>query len=240
MRRIGLSILSVISAFALSGITVTTAQATEGPFYRVNGTRLLKGEKRAITGSTAKEYVLTAGEIQIKSKHSKLKESNILGSTGANAGEGEDTIVYEENSVTGNGKNCTLGTFTTAVDTHHLDYVAKEKTGVFADLIVPAAGTVVGRVKFTGECIVAETTLEGTLAAEVWSGGSPVISGSEPAEATSGELNFPATAIKAVFRESEGSLTEFKPSLKAFGKAATLVGRTTIEAGGAKFGVFGK
>jgi hypothetical protein len=232
MNRVRLGLLVTLAVFVATTVGAAAAEATEGPFSKIEGTRLLAGEKHATAGSTSKEYVFKAGTIEIKSKKSKLKGANFLGSTGANAGSSEGIVEFEENTVVGNGTGCKVGTIQLEPATGVLGFANKERTGTLFIFFKPVKGTVFVTITFTGTCTVPSTTVAGSVAAEAFSSTSgAVVVGSEPATAEFGEVNFPATSIKSAFTESGGTLTEVKPKLEAFGLTSTLVGRSKVGSG---------
>jgi hypothetical protein len=236
MKRIRIIILAALAILALGAIAAAAAEATEGPFWKVEGARLLAGEKHPLESRELKEFVFKAGAIEIKCAQHKLNKAFLLGSTGANAGSGEAITELEGCTVSGNGAGCKISgnKITTNVLSKTLDYANTARTGIILIFFKPVKGTIIAEIKFEGECTILSTTFEGSFAGEVWSGGKAVEVGSEPAAALTGEFNFPAVAITKDFIEKEGKLEEVKPSFKAFGKAATLVGRNEIKLTGVK------
>jgi hypothetical protein len=238
MQRTRSIVLAALVVLALGAITATAAQATEGPFYKVEGARLLVGEKQPLEGKIAKDYVLTAGPVTITCKAQKLKNAELIGSTGANGGSSLETVEFETCAVAGNGANCKLKspTIPTEPVANTLDFANTARTGIILIFFRPAKGSVFTKIQFANdaECTLPSTSVEGTTAAEAWSGGAAVSVGSEPASAVAGEVNFPVVAITKDFVEVGGTLKEVIPSLKAFGKAASLVGRSEIKITGGK------
>jgi hypothetical protein len=228
----------VLAALALSAVASASASAAEGPFFKVAGTRLASGSTRSIINTAAsKNFVLKAGTDVVTC--TKVKTSTaagaaaILGSTGANAGKDDEIVEFSGCTVAGNGTPCAVTEPIVANTKTTLAYSASAKTGVILDLFEPASGTTFTTISFTGSgCEVTSTKVEGTVAAEAWTGGAAISVGSEPAEAKVGELNYPATAIKKAWTEASGTLTEHAVSLKAFGVAASLEGRATFDLNG--------
>jgi hypothetical protein len=239
MRRTRIIFLATVVTLALGAIAASAAQATEGPFYKVEGVRLLAGEKLAVEGKIAKEYVLSAASVKISCTAQKLKEAELIGSTGANAATGNDVSEFENCSVAGNGAGCKLKNTTIATEstTKTFDFSVLARIGILF-FIRPTKGSVFAKIQFANdaECTLPSTSIEGTTEAEVWSGGKAVEVGSEPASAASIEINFPATPATKGFIEEGGALKEVKPSLKAFGKAASLIGRSEIKSASGKNG----
>jgi hypothetical protein len=129
MRQIKLLALAALAVCALGATVVSTAQAIEGPFYKLcepktggkfednecskEGTtkafekvRLLEGENRALEAALSEEYTLKSTGITIKCKGTKLESAWLLGSTGASAGSSLETVVFEKCTVTENGEPC--------------------------------------------------------------------------------------------------------------------------------------
>jgi hypothetical protein len=230
MHRIKPAALAALAVFVVAAIGASAAEATEGPYYKIEGTRLLSGASVGISGKTSKEYILKAGTIEIKSKKSKLTGASFLGSTGANAGSSEEVIEFEENAVVGNGAACKVGTITTAAVSNTLAFANTARTGTLLVFFAPVKGTVFASITFTGTCTIASTSVSGTVAAEAFSStGAAIVVGAEPGPAVTGEVNFPTTTLKSAFIESGGVLSaDQKPKLEAFGLAATLVGKTVV------------
>jgi hypothetical protein len=248
MNRFRIVILAITVSLAASAAMAVAAQAEEGPFYKISGVRLAAGQEKSTTSALSKEYVLTAATDVIDCKKMELENGKVIGSTGANAGTSSEVIVYRECSVTGNGTPCEPfseknagtpepGVIRTNAVKNSLAFTNKaSKVGeVLLTVFQPASGAVFVTVKFKGTgCKVTSTAVEGKegVAAEDWSTGATpeaVKVGSEPVRAVTGEVRFPATPIKEDFIETGGLRAAVKPSLKAFGVAATLVGRSTVE-----------
>jgi hypothetical protein len=239
MKRTRIIALTALAVLALGAITATAAQAVEGPFYKLEGARLLAGEKKAIEGIALKDYVLTAGPVTITCKAQKLqKGAALIGSTGANAGTSAETVDFETCAVAGNGANCKLKSPVIGTEpvANTLDFANTGRTGIILIFFRPAKGSVFTKIQFANdaECTLPSTSVEGTTAAEAWSGGAAIEVGKEPAKKVEGEVNFPAKAITKDFVEVGGKLFEVKSSLKAFGKEATLVGRSEVKLAGGK------
>jgi hypothetical protein len=220
MRFISRSALgALVAMFAMSAVGATAASAAEGPFYKITGVRLLAGESREVKAKLeSKEFIFIQQTfIWIRCTKQKLGAgAEILGSTGANAGSGKETLVFEGCSAEGNGSACRLEneTITTTTLSSQLVYASKERTGKVLVLFKPVSGSIFATLKFTGAgCIAEKTLVSGSVAAEVFSGGQAVEVGKE-SEAIANEVNFPTTLIKHVWVESNGVLQEQKPVLK--------------------------
>lgn len=247
LRILGLAALVVL---ALSAITATAAEAKEGPFWRIEGKRLLKGEKANIKAKAGKSFVLnnpTSGIIitcpKLHLEHTK--QAVLLGSTGLNFGSSEEIILFESCVVEGNGTPCEPENkyIITEPVTNKLDFETnelKEKEKLLV-LFQPVKGTLFVKIKFAGAgCKIKEISVEGSVSGEAWQGGKAVTKGAET-EAVVNEINFPSPSQKVVWLEEEGVKKEVKPKLTAGGTAATLTGRTEIELESkAKWGVLTK
>jgi Trypsin-like peptidase domain len=228
---------------------LTTANETRkarGPFVNVKGDRLLAGETQSLEGS-GKEYVLAAGTVKLKCTSQKLEKATLVGSSNANAGTSEETLAFEGCTIEGNGAGCAVegGKVKAEPVKNTLAFTNKEsKKGEKALILFqPLSGAAFAKVKFTGaECKLKETVLEGKVGAEAWEGKEkPVTVEENELESEKGFADFPETTIKTVFTEKEGTRTEVKASLSAFGKAATLVGKTEAKlTGGGVWGIFAR
>jgi hypothetical protein len=253
MRKLRLVLLTALAALSLGAIAVSAAQATEGPFWKVEGGRLAKGEKHPISATVTptSKFTLVAGTFTLEATELELEGGNLLGSNAANAGSSEETIVFKNVTLKGDGEGCEVysekvaGTpepkvIRTVPVSNTLDYANELRTGIILIFFKPITGSVFVNLKFKGaNCKPfnngAPTAVEGSIAGEAWSAVKPVEVGAEPAAAVSGEINFPVTLIKKDFIEEEGLLKEVKPSLKAFGKAVTtFTGNVTVKLTGAE------
>jgi hypothetical protein len=239
--------VGALAALAFSAIASASASAAEGPFFKVAGTRLASGATKAIISTKAtKNFVLKAGTDVVTctavTTSSSAGAAAILGSTGANAGKDDEVVEFSGCTVAGNGTPCSVTTPIVANTHTTLAYSASAKTGAILDLFEPASGTTFTTLSFTGTgCEVTSTKVEGSVAAETWSGGKVIEVTKEPAEAKVGEVNYPATSVKKAWTEASGTLTEHTVSLKAFGVAASLEGRASFELNGSPvWGVYTK
>lgn len=231
-------VLAFVAVLAVSAGAASAAQATEGPFSKVAGTRLLAGETKELKARLSREYVLTFGTFEIKCHKQKLAAgAELQGSTGANAGASKETIVFEECTITGNGEGCSIegGKITTNPLTSTLAYETNTRTGKLLLFFKPTTGTAFATVHFTGTCTVSPMLFEGSVAAQDYSGTSAVVVGSEPAEAAAVGVNFPAESIKTAWVETAGALAEKKPLLKVTtlgGRSILMLGRSELTLGG--------
>jgi hypothetical protein len=241
MRRFKLSALVAILCLTVTMVAVTAAQATEGPFYKIEEGRLAATNTAPITAKSA----AGAGGFTLKNattgtnihcEQFKLQAgAHLLGSNGANGSESVEVIVFEECTVTGNGTPCEVEnkTITTRTVENFLDYSNTERVKIILVDFEPVTQPFV-IVKFVGAgCKFKTTAIEGTVGGEAQSeAGSPVKVGEEPAKAKVGKIFFPSTTIKVDWFEVAGALKEVKIGLKAFGTMSTLEGTAEIEQGG--------
>jgi hypothetical protein len=243
MKQAKLLTLSVVAIAALAAITASAATAIEGPFYRIEKSRLL--ENIPVEAKLAKEYQLKNAIIEIHCTAQKLESSSLLGSQGANSGSSIEIVVFEGCAVIKNGEACEPysektagkkepGIIRTKPLTGALDFANKAsvKGEILLIIFEPVKKPpVFVTVKFTGvNCKVTSLAIEGSIAAEVWEGAGKAVKVEETeTEAEIGFVNFPAAQIKVDFIEEEGVRKEAKPSLKAAGLATELTGRTELK-----------
>jgi hypothetical protein len=233
MRIISRKFSIVLAAvFAMSVVGATAAGAAEGPFYRVAGARLKAGESKEVKAKAREKYVMsTAGSTITCRNQALVANSKIVGSTGATAGTGEETIEFTECTVEGNGYECEIanGKIATNALKSELGYAIKERTGKILVLLKPVSGSTFATIKFAGSgCKTLEMPLEGSVAAEASSGHNAVEVGKEPVEAIANEMRFPRQSIKTAWVEKEGKLGEKKLGMKVFSVAFTIDGLSEL------------
>ncbi|HEX5853299.1 MAG TPA: hypothetical protein VFY36_09410 [Solirubrobacteraceae bacterium] len=209
-----------------SAIVPVTTQATEGPFYVVGSMLLLAGEVNSIkVANQVTSYVLkiTTAKVKVICSILTLKaNATIYGSTGAHPGTGKEIMEYEgcEGGGVGEGlANCMpqSGKFSTAALSSTLGYASASRSAPVLTLYKPEAGSTLATIKFTGtECVASSTTVTGTIVGKV-----------SPEGHTTGKVTISfAESQPTIFTEDGGSLKSVKPSIKAFGNAATFTGET--------------
>jgi hypothetical protein len=236
MNRIKILGLAAFAVLALSAVVATAAQAAEGPFFKIGGTRLAEKASQEITAKAKSAFVLKASGTTITCTSLSLEKGAALkGTKVGNSETSEETIVFSGCTVSGTGfEKCEVEgkKITTMPVNDTLDYSSKAKTGKLLTLFTPVKGSVFVTVHFKpetgGKCKVTETAVEGSVAAEDFSEGKVVEAG-KGREAVVGEVVFPTKAIKVDFIEKEKAVEEKKVSLKAFGLASTLEGTSEIE-----------
>ena len=212
MCRTALPVL--LAVVALSAVAAGAAQAaTEGPFYKIAGTRLAKGQSKEVTlkANPNKEYskltLKAAGVlgwlIQCKTQAFGAG-AKLLGSTGASSGSGEVRLELSGCTVVERGNTCNK-TVEEPIKTEPLSaqlvYTGAGRTGKLAVDFKPVKLQKFGEIRFPGteECGTQEDELLGELVAELYSGGAPVEVGKEPAEGKALELHFPWVQPKEVW-----------------------------------------
>lgn len=240
------SVLVAVAVFAVSAFSATAAQAAEGPFYKIAGSRLLSSESKQAKISGSITIIASDGSptpIRYECSNVKTTEAKLLGSTGANSAASENQFVEWSSCIlTGNGENC-KGTFPLSSEplVGKLVYSGSGRTGVIGLQLLPVSGKHILNLTFSGTCMVSSMSVSGSVAGELRSGGKPVEVGSEPAEASQLEVRFPSEPIKNVWSEVSGTLVEAMPAVKALGKEAGFEGTLRIElTSGSKWGVYTK
>ncbi|HEX5853128.1 MAG TPA: hypothetical protein VFY36_08545 [Solirubrobacteraceae bacterium] len=244
MRMMG---IALVALFTISAVIAVAAQGTEGPFWKVNGSRLAAGQVALILASAKKTFTLQnpVSKVKIECSAFNLSEhSTINGSSGANAGTSKEVIEYS--GCTGGakeeGENCKpqSGKITTTLVTNTLGYSRDTKIGsLVLVLFKPSVGSTFTTITFEGtNCFAASTAVTGSTIGEATVNGKFIHVGSEPAEELSGQVRF-IKGNKSILVENGGTLTNFKSGLTAFGTAASLEGEALIDlSNGNKWGVF--
>ena|ERR1700730_7367440 len=215
-------------SIALTALTATPAFA-EGPYWRVNGTRLEKGAKNtSIKGQTFTTKTTIAGaSVEIKCETAKGKSSTIEGN-GINQGKGASTLLFE-NCTEATPKGCVSSK---AIETVGLDW----SVGIIAiptfpyiiayAILFPQEGETLASVTISGCLAEGKYPITGSVAAEI------IPEGEEVKEAT---ILFPEPATTQI--KLEGQL--HKVGLVMGGGTATLAGKLGMSlVSGEKFGVF--
>ncbi len=241
--RVRLMLVALLGVFAFGAVVAAAAQAEEAPFWSREGVRLGAGETHYITGKLLKEgeagavpSVLRAATGQtVTCTGGKLKEGVLLGSAAGNPGTNDEVVVFTGCTVENNGAACSVegGTVTTKnVKSELVENVESSKVG--KKLLVeffPNKGVQFATLKFTGTCTVAETIVEGEVAAEVLTdpGELPVELPNAKTEAHSWLLKFPTTPVKEVWLIKGGTGEAHKlATLKSFTEPSTLTGTALV------------
>jgi len=246
MTRIKLMGLALVAIFAFSAIAATAASAVEGPFLKVEGSRLGAGETRLLLASAKENFILTAaaGPV-ITCKTTSLpigSEMQIIGSAGKNGGTSLEAIAFGGCTQEKNGEACTVENekIQTNLVVNLLGYASETRGGPILVLFAPDTGKVFVTVKFSGTCTFPTTSVEGTVIGLARVGGVNVQPGAGT-EKTHGEVTFDNVG-STIWLEKEGVLTSVKSGMKAFGLAANLKGTALLlvdlASGPVNWGVF--
>jgi hypothetical protein len=247
--RTRLSVVALVGViFVLSAVVASAASAAQGPFYKVGGTRLAAGQSDGVTLTSNSAFALRGATLAPEINCNSYKANagaELLGSSGANDGSGHATLTFEGcEAVTGWAGPCSIegGTITTVPLSVTTAYATNTRTGNLYLMFKPVSKLVLAVVHLGGRCEGEQRTLEGAIAAEVFSGGKAVEAGKEPAEAASLELKFPSTSGRSVWTETAGTMTAQTTTVKAGGNAyGSITGSAKLGlAGGAGWGVFTK
>jgi hypothetical protein len=234
---------ALIAVLALSAAVASAAQATEGPFYKVAGSRLAAGESKEFSGRpTAGEVIkmtFFSGSQTIECSGYKVAPgAKLLGSTGANAGGASETMEFSGCNVSVNGEGCQLenGKFKTVPLTGTLAYSTATRTGAVVEDLAPASGEVFATLKFNNRCTIGPSIqVEGAAVSEAWPANEV---GKELAEALTGGSLWPRTPIETVWVE-QGGLLKKRPSQHLTWKFSFAGNETLSElVGGTKWGVY--
>src|SRR5579864_7876719 len=172
MKRVRIVVLASLAVFAFGAIAATSAQAVEGPFYKVGGKRLAKGETKEIEAKLLEgRIVLLAGTVEVLCTGVDLeKGAKIIGSNGANPGTSEEKVLFTGCIVNNNGASCKVvgekiitNTLVNTLDFQNEKPVKGER---ILTLFKPKEGAVLAKIELTGECTIPSTPVEGSFAAQ--------------------------------------------------------------------------
>jgi hypothetical protein len=244
-------LVAMLSVLALGAVAASAAQAaTEGPFYKIAGSRLASGETKEVTSKAYTGFTIDnslAGEIGC-TQQKFASGAKLSGSTGANAGGGTVTLEFSNCTVSGEGEGCQIsgGTLKTQPLTVKLAYLNSTRTGHLAMAFLPAKGTTWAEFQYTGSgCKVKAVKITGGIAAELVAFRSEKLEvnevGKEPAETPANGVEF--INGHSIWVEEGGKLVkklEAEERLEAFGGAVTMAGTSKLELGGSEWGVYTK
>jgi hypothetical protein len=232
--------LSVAIAVGMVGtLAITaTAQAVEGPYWKIAGVRLAETQSQAVTATASGNQVFSAGAVKVTCTKLAFGGTHALhGSTGANRGYSDEILEYKGCSVSGE-EGCKVSG--EEVKSHELlgelVWANTKRTGKLLTHFETTSGKDFATIDLTGEkCTTKELeiaegehTFDG-LICEAQSGKKPIEEGSEPGATTTLEVNCPETPLKESDLEVEAKLTA-KPGELDIGKTVTsLTGRMILE-----------
>jgi hypothetical protein len=236
-----------LAMLALSAVTATAAQAatTEGPFFKLGGTRLTEGQTNGVAASASHSIKFSTAYFQFTCSNVSLPTgAKLAGSTGANDGTiAEETPLFAGCALANDGEPCEIenGKWTTEKLTGELAYEGSTRTGKLLMLIKPASGSLFGTAIFKGSgCEMTRFKMEGSVVGEVLVGGKSVEVGGGQ-EAASVEVTFSkhASELSDVYVESKGSLVATSPKLTVLGSKVKVEGAESLTlTGGGDWGVF--
>lgn len=234
MRTIGMALVAVL---ALSAAAAVVATAVEGPFWKVEGSRLLAGETRLLLPSATANFIFSSNiGILITCAGLRLPVANemqIIGSSGANGGRSLERLEFTGCTVTGNGTGCDVesGLFVTNLLVTLLGYSTATRSGLVLVLFAPDSGTEITTLRFTGlgvgECKASSALWSGNLTGLARVNGQLLEVGKEPAETLHGEVNFSGNT-KTIWIENGGTLDEIKSKFEWGGNAMKLTGTALL------------
>jgi hypothetical protein len=234
--------LSVAIAVGMAGtLSSTAAQAAEGPYWKIAGTRLAAEHAQTVTAGASGNQVFSAGSVKVTCTKLSLGGAHTLhGSNSTNRGYSDEILEYKGCSVSGE-EGCKVSG--EEVKSHELlgelVWANTKRTGKLLTHFETTSGKDFATIDLVGEkCMTKELeiaegehTFDG-LICEAQSGKKPIEEGSEPAAATTVEVNCPETPLKESDLEVEAKLTE-KPGELDLGKTVTsLTGRMILEVEG--------
>jgi hypothetical protein len=228
--------LAFAMALALTALAAGSAQATEGPFFKVEGKTLKAGETREALVTVKETFVLEAkvtgqvitcqGVTYANPSFEVLssKVTHLLASA----------LEFSSCTVTGNGTKCAVqsGKITTTPVVGTAGYANSNRTGHILGLVEPQTGKSFGEIKFvpetSGKCTISSTPASGTMIGEAFVAGKTVGVGENEIETIKGELHYTKSS-KTIWIENGTTVKETKGRLEAFGTAVTLSGQVSIE-----------
>jgi hypothetical protein len=235
--RTGSLRLIFAGAFALAALAAaTTAQATEGPFFKVEGKTLKAGETREAIVTVKEAFVLEAkGTGQVITYQGVAYTGPSFEVLTSKVTHLRATALeFSSCVVTGNGTKCAVqsGKITTGPVVGTAGYANSNRTGQILGLVEPQTGKTFGEIKFTaeagGKCTVSNTPAVGAIVGEAFVSGKTVKVGENEIETVQGEIHYTKGA-KAIWIESGSTVKESKGKLEAFGVAVTLSGQVSVE-----------
>src|SRR5580700_4732890 len=232
-------VVALLAALALSAAVASAAQAETAPYFKVGGARLAAGESKEVTGGHVISLYFGSGAQAMKCSVAFDPGAKISGS--AEQEHGRIEIVLELSSCTEGNQHCQIEGIVKSKPLRAELVSAAKGGGDLEAWLRPTTGTEFMRLKFKEGCGYGkEQIVEGSVVAEIYSGGNPVEGGKEPAEAKTVELVFPHEAIGEVWLVKEGTgKLQHNTYLSAGIAEIKVVGEVSLAlAGGANWGVF--
>src|SRR6202035_3017753 len=245
MKRIKIIGLALVAMFAVSATAATAALAVEGPFYKVEGTRVASGTKkeRKVEGTSAIQELKSSIGVKIKCKKVGVESgANIVGQAIGTGGTSEETLKYTECTVEGDGSSCKVkgSSVTTELLANREGYELTGRAGNLVTGFKPKSGSVFATLKFEGTCTFGlENKVElgsgktvGVVCFDENEAGAKVSVTANQAEHIKNKLECPATKLAKMFYETGGATpTELQAGLVVGGGIGTseYVGNSAVE-----------
>jgi hypothetical protein len=240
------ALFAILAVLTTSAVGASVAHAEE-PYWKVNGTRLGKGELRKFVLSGGESYVLAStwhgSEFSIKCTEAVVESGAvIIGSAPEQTANDEATTALRHCTKTLVGFNCWIDAeefiFNKAIS-HPATRLNGTMTLVVEVFLPTKSTNVVTSIRALGQGCweeEPEASIKGTYAGEFSISGTGVEVGKE-VDALSPEIAFPKEQIKAVTLEG----AELKIGLTLEGNPVTIEGRSNMKLlSGEKFGIWTK
>jgi hypothetical protein len=241
--RVPLALAALLAAFAFGAVAAAPAQAEEAPFWTVPKTegsketkRLAAGETRYVTAKSYKTTTLEGSGVTTTCPTVTLQEGVLLGSNAGEPGTSVEVIEFSGGCTqTGNGTSCKV-TEPIVTKPVRSELVESEKgaKGSLLTEFFPNKGAAFTTLKYTGTCVIKELTVEGSVAAEVYTDPNNGSLGELVKLPNTGKLgtswlfNFPATPIKKVWLIKSGTGKEASVELLANTEPAVFKGTALV------------
>jgi hypothetical protein len=220
--------LLCLGAMAASAATAARTVVV-GPKWKIAGHELKTNETSEVgSASSPGEITFTTTARPVVA----CKKPTVTGASivGGSPGTIKATLALQECTVTGDGEGCTVKSFSAGTVEGPLGYETNVRSGKILALL-KSSGM---RVELKGEkCKFSILEAKGSLIGEVVVGGEPEKVGGETAAKAVG-LRFPTSAIKTIWTEQEGQLTEQEAKLTGGEEPISFVGTVELEQSGSK------
>jgi hypothetical protein len=248
-QQFRMMLVAALAVLAVTAVAATAAQAaTEGPFYKIAGTRLATGETKSFSAK-AVPYTISAEAIDFKVdclSTSYAKGAKIVGSSGANASGAEVTLEFK-NCTTQGMEQCEVenNSFKSTPLTGTLGYATSTRTGKLLELFKPTTGKKFATIKLIGSGLFCTPTneVEGGYIGQIGTETSAIEVGAET-KGVKSPFAFPSVGLdNSIWIEKAGALTKTARSLVIGGGAVTLLYSSTAQLeleGLSEWGVFTK
>ncbi|HEY7831432.1 MAG TPA: hypothetical protein VIC06_12800 [Solirubrobacteraceae bacterium] len=202
MFKMRFALLGVLALFVVSGIGASTASATGGPFWHVNGGKFAQGTqqlKLQLKGIAVLTSTVSLMAVRVECRNSVSEGAAIEGSGPQKPGQAKGRLAFTSctSVVAGNGTKCKPQEPITTNQTksHLVTFTGNQSK--FAELFEPQQGSTFTNISFLdgpgGTCPIKSGNpfpVKGTVAAELLP---------KESEVQEGQLVFPETPITKVF-----------------------------------------